>query len=80
MERDNLRQVIDRWQRRTGLGIGDLATLIGVHRSRVYRWLEGSSQPETQHLEGLARVIGVRLSVVAAAIDESRRQREAVGA
>lgn len=80
MERDNLRRLVDGWQRRTGLSIGNLATLIGAHRSRVYRWLEGSSQPETQHLEGLARVIGVRLAVVAAAIDESRRQREAVRA
>ncbi|MCC7537870.1 MAG: helix-turn-helix transcriptional regulator [Deltaproteobacteria bacterium] len=80
MQRDNLRDLIERWVRRTGSTKGRLAKLIGVHRTRLYPWMEGQSQPETEHLEALAEVLGERLSVVAAAIDESRRQREAVGA
>lgn len=80
MECDTLCDLLDGWCRRTGLRIEQLATLIGVDRSSVYRWRKGASQPETKHIEKLARALGERLAVVAAAIDESRRQREGIPA
>lgn len=77
MARDTLRELVDEWRRRTSLGIDDLARLVGVHRARVYRWLDGSSQPETENLEALRKALGLRLSEVALALEETARRKGA---
>lgn len=80
MQRDTLRDLVERWRGRTGLGIDDLARLVGAHRSRVYRWLAGTAQPEVSHLDGLSRALKLRLAEVAAAMDETLRRKEGIPA
>jgi transcriptional regulator with XRE-family HTH domain len=78
MARDTLRDLIGRWRERTGLGIEDLARLLGVgdslaapSRQTIYRWISGEQSPEPRRLERLAKVLGVSVGDVALAAEAS---------
>lgn len=80
MQRDTIRELVEAWKSRTGLSTDDLACLVKVHRTRLYRWMDGSSQPETANLDALRRALGLPLSEVARASEEAARRREELSA
>lgn len=62
---------------RAGLTVSALAAATNVATPTYYAWEQGrwTRRPSTETLESMARVLGEPIDAVAAAFDESRRQR-----
>lgn len=81
MARDSIRELVGRWRERTGLGIEDLARLLGAgaampapSRQTIYRWIAGEQSPDPRRFERLAKVLGCSVGGVAVAAEESVRR------
>ena len=50
---DDFAERLKRFQKESGLSWSEIARRIGAYRHTVFRWVNGSSRPNTEHMTAL---------------------------